>query len=100
MPFAFALLRAARTSGDFRYLWVAIAASLCVAATLILGKARGRTFAAASALSASAWLVATLATGLVSSRLGWGSGPGMWIVVAAFSLCGASGYVLQRLLRR
>src|SRR5438093_11243582 len=76
IPFAFALVRALRTGYDFRYLWVALASLLGAAALMAVRKRDNRKPQAAVALSAGAFVMATLCALLAASLLGTTAGLG------------------------
>jgi hypothetical protein len=95
LPFVFALIRAARTWSDLRYLWVA-AASVCgAAAVTAVGRAHSRSAPAAIMLTAAAFLAATLVAVGAASLLGTSVGPGILVVASSFGVCSAIGCVLH-----
>ena len=72
VPFVFALIRAVRTGYDLRYFWVAVASLLGAVTVMTVGKAYSRTPHGAVALSAGAFVVATLFAILTRGYLGPG----------------------------
>lgn len=99
VPFAFALIRAARTGYDLRYLWVAVAALLGAMAFMAAGKASSRRPRVVVALSAGAGVMATLLAVLVALLLGTTAGPGMLVVASGFGFCFAASCLLRTLAR-
>jgi hypothetical protein len=100
LPIAFALIRAARTGYDFRYLWVALASLVGAAAVMKIGKAYSETRRAAIALSAGVFVMATLLAILAASLLGTRLGPGILVVACSFAFCFAISCLCHRLQRR
>jgi peptidoglycan/LPS O-acetylase OafA/YrhL len=98
-PFGFALIRAVRTGSDLRYLWVALASLLGALAVMAVGKAFSRRPPLAVALSAGAFVVATLLAVVAAALLGTTVGPGILVVASAFGLCSAAGCLLDALSR-
>ena len=99
-PFGFALVRAVRTRTDLRYLWRALASVLGTMAVITLGRAYGRRGRAAVALSASAFVSATLFAVSAALLLGTTAGLGLWVVASAFGFCCAASYLLHTLARK
>ena len=99
-PFGFALIRAARTGYDTRYFWVALASLLgAVAAIAAGGQTLSRRPPAVVALSAAAFVTATLLAVFAAWLLGTRVGPGSLVVGAAFGFCCAAGTLLYALAR-
>jgi hypothetical protein len=94
VPFAFALVRAVRTSDDFRYLWVALAALMGATIAMAIGKARMRTTVR---LGLTAFVLATLFATAVALLLGTQLGPAVWLVGSGFGGCLAASSVLHAL---
>ena len=89
MPFAFASIRANRTSWDFRYFLIAFAGLLGAAATLAVwrGYAEGsNTLAMTLAAFVAAALLSVLAAMAIGTRLGLG----LLVVAASFAACFAA----------
>ena len=99
VPFAFALIRAVRTGYDLRYFWVAVASLLGAVTVMTVGKAYSRTPHGAVALSAGAFVVATLFAVLTALLLGTRVGPGSLLVGSAFGFCCAVSRLLHTLAR-
>jgi hypothetical protein len=99
VPFAFALIRAAQTGSDRRYLWLAVASFLGARGMMAFGKRCGRKSIELLALSAAALTVATLLAGSAAYLLGATSAAGIWIVALGFGLCSAAGCALDALSR-
>jgi hypothetical protein len=99
LPFAFGIVRAITTGNDFRYIWVALAAS--VGAAVVRGKetASRRSLRSALAITAAVFVISTCAAGLAAWLLGTAIGPGMLVVVSAFGCCFAIGVCLDALAR-
>ena len=93
LPFAFGLIRAARTASDFRYLWVALASA--AGAALVWKMAKGYPKPAAVALVLA---VATVLAVLAGVLTGAALGP-ILIVGLAFGSCFAAGALLLMLAR-
>ncbi len=94
VPFGFALIRAATTGTDYRYLWLAMASTL--AAGLMVGLARranrgssGRLVRVALAVFAAAG-----ASGVTAFALGAGSAPAVLVVSFGFAVCSGVGLAL------
>lgn len=88
VPFAFATIRLRATGHDMRYLWMAVASTLCAAGVFLSSRSatipsRARTGVAVIAAAACAAAAAIL--------LGATAGSGIAIVAAAFGLCSALG---------
>lgn len=94
VPFAFALIRAARTGNDFRYLWVAAASLIGAIVTTSIVGADANSPRSAFWLSTAVFIVATLVGTLTALLLGTHLGPGVLIVGAAFGFWFAAGAVL------
>ena len=89
MPFAFALIRAIRTSWDFRYFLIASAGLLGAAATLAIGRGYAdgtRGFAMTIAAFVAAVLLSVLAAMAIGTRFGLG----LLVVAASFAVCFAA----------
>jgi hypothetical protein len=99
VPFAFALIRAAQTGSDFRYVWMAVASFMGYAAVIAMGKARAEGPNASRGVSVAAFAAATLLAGLTGYLLGARSPAGILIVSIAFALCWAASYALNTLSR-
>ena len=94
MPFAFASIRAIRTSWDFRYFAIAFAGLLGAAATLALGRgyAHGsNTFAMTLAAFAAAALLSVLSAMAIGTRFGLG----LLVVAASFAVCFAAAVLFH-----
>lgn len=86
VPFAFATIRLLATGHDTRYLWMAVASTLCAAGVLLRSPSipsRARTAVATIAAAVGAAVAAIL--------LGATAGSGIAIVAVAFGLCSAVG---------
>ena len=99
VPFAFALIRAGRTGYDLRYFWVAVASLVGATMVMAAGRAYGRGLEVSVALSAGAFVVATLFAVLAAVLLGTTVGPGILVVASAFGFCCAASCVLHVLAR-
>ena len=99
VPFAFALIRAVRTGYDLRYFWAALASLLGAAAVMAVGKGYGRRPHVAVALSAGAFVVATICAVLAALFLGTSVSPGSLMVGSAFGFCCAVSLLLHTLAR-
>lgn len=99
VPFAFAVIRAARTGYDLRYFWVALASLLGALATIAVGRSHARTRIAFVALSAGVFAIATLVAVLAAALMGTILGLGIIVVAAAFGFCFAVGALLHMLAR-
>ena len=99
VPFAFALIRFGQTGYDVRYLWVALASLLGATMVMVVGKACSRGLTVRVALSAGAFVIATLFAVLVAVLLGTTVGPGILVVASAFGFCSAGSCVLHVLAR-
>ena len=100
VPFVFALIRAVQTGSDLRYLWVALASQLGATMVMVVGRASSRGLKVRAALSAGAFVVATLCAVLVAVLLGTRVGPGILVVASAFGLCAAAGSALASHIER
>jgi hypothetical protein len=98
LPFLFALLRAATTGTDFRYLWVAAAALFGAATFTALTKAPDRR--RRIALSIGAFIVATLCATSAAMLLRTRFGPGLLVVAASFGFCCAAACTLFAITQR
>jgi len=95
LPFAFALIRFGQTGSDLRYLWVALASLLGATMVMAVGKAYSRGLTVRVALSAGAFVIATLFAVLAAVLLGTRMGPGILVVASAFGFCCAASCVLH-----
>jgi hypothetical protein len=95
VPFAFALIRAARSGSDFRYLWVAIASLLGAMAVMAVGQASRSALSVAPALSVGAFITSTLLAVLAAMLLGTTLGPGILVVASSFGFCCAASGLLD-----
>ena len=93
LPFAFGLIRAARTGNDFRYLWVALASAVGAALAMNIAKAHMKPAAVALVLG-----VATVFAVSAGVLTGAALGPNL-IVGLAFGSCFAAGALLLTLAR-
>jgi hypothetical protein len=96
-PFAFALIRAARTGDDFRYFWVAAAAFVGGLLATAVGKPYART---APALFGLILVVATTFAVAAALLIGTVLGPGILVVGLSFGLCFAVSSVLGATVNR
>lgn len=99
VPFAFALIRAARTGNDLRYFWVALASLLGAMATIAVGKAHMRRPIAFVALVAGVFVIATLLAVFAALLIGTTLGLGIIVVGVGFGFCFAVGALLHILAR-
>jgi len=99
IPFAFASIRAVRTTGDLRYIWVACGSILGAAVVTAAARSYSSTRVRAVKVSAAAFVAATLCAVLVALMLGTRLGPGILIVGSAFGFCCAAGCLLHTLAR-
>jgi hypothetical protein len=97
VPFAFALIRAVRTGGDLRYLWVALAALLGATLAMAIGRARRRRTRTSLGLGFTAFVLATLFATAAALLLGTQFGPGVWLVGSGCGGCLAVSSVLYAL---
>ena len=97
VPFGFALIRAVRTGYDLRYFWVALASLLGATLVVATGKAYNRR--PSVALSAGAFVTATLFAVLAALLLGTRVGPASLAVGSAFGFCFAVSHLLHALAR-
>jgi len=95
VPFAFGVVRAARTGQDLRYLWVALAALMGAAIPIALGRRRAPRPATSAALAAIALVLSTVFAMLAARLLGTAIGLGMLVVASAFGLCFAVAGLLD-----
>jgi len=89
MPFAFASIRAIRTTWDFRYFLMAFAGLVGAAATLAIGRGYAggsNTFAMTLAAFVAAGLLTVVAAIAIGTRLGLG----LLVVAASFAACFAA----------
>ena len=99
VPFAFALIRLGQTGYDVRYLWVALASLLGATMVMVVGKACSRGLTVRVALSAGAFVIATLFAVLAAVLLGTTVGPGILVVASACGICCAASCLLHVLAR-
>ena len=99
VPFAFGLIRAARTGYDFRYFWVALASLLGAMATIAVGRAHPRRPIAFVALVVGVFVIATLVAVFAALLMGTTLGLGIITVGAAFGFCFAIGALINILAR-
>ena len=91
VPFAFAGIRWFTTGTDTRYLWMALASTLCAALIVRFARIRRSVRAAVAVAAASAGAAA-----IAIAFLGATAGLGIAIVAGSFGLCsglGVSGYM-------
>ena len=100
LPFLFGLLRAATTSNDFRYLWVAAAALFGAGTVTAAAGGRMRQPRVALAVSVASFVVATLFATGAGVMQGTHFGPGLLVVASSFALCCAVGCTLFAITRR
>ena len=100
MPFLFGLLRAATTSNDFRYLWVAAASLFGAGAFTVIARLRMRRPRVALALSVGSFIVAALCATATGMLLGTRFGVGLLVVASSFAFCCAIGCMLFAITRR
>ena len=89
VPFAFAGIRFATTGTDLRYLWMAIASTLCVVGIFLL-RSTQRT-APSPARIGLVFVASATSAATVAIILGATAGPGIAIVALAFGLCSTLG---------
>jgi len=99
VPFAFALIRFGQTGYDVRYLCVALASLLGATMVMVVGNAYTRGLTVRVALSAGAFVIATLCAMLAAVLLGTTVGLGILVVASAFGFCSAASCVLHVLAR-
>jgi hypothetical protein len=99
VPLIFGVLRGAQTGTDFRYLWVAIAASAGAAIGVMVGT-RVVPRIGIFSLFAAAFVVSTLAAALLGRVLGATSIPAVMAVAVFFGFCSAAGQAGVALSRR
>jgi hypothetical protein len=99
LPFAVALVRSFRTNYDLSLLWLAFAAFAGATAVMLLGKARTRPTRTILALSALAFLSATLCSILAGRVLGVTALSNLVMVSTLFGLSWAVSYLLDALSR-
>ena len=99
VPFAFALIRFGQTGYDIRYLCVALASLLGATMVMVVGNAYTRGLTVRVALSAGAFVIATLCAMLAAVLLGTTVGLGILVVASAFGFCCAASCVLHVLAR-
>ena len=89
MPFAFASIRAIRTSWDFRYFTIAAAGLIGAAATVAIGRtyASGWTTVTAALV---AFVTASVLSVLAAMAIGTRLGPGLLVVADSFGACFAA----------
>jgi hypothetical protein len=100
LPFLFGLLRAATTSNDFRYLWVAAASLFGAGVFTAAARGRMRRPRVALALSGGSFVVATLVATAAGMVQGTRFGPGLLVVASSFGFCCAIGCMLFAITRR
>jgi len=100
LPFLFGLLRAATTSNDFRYLWVAAASLFGAGAFTAIARFRMRRPRVVVALSVGSFFVAALCAIATGMLLGTRLGPGLLVVASSFAFCCAIGCLLFAITRR
>lgn len=100
LPFLFGLLRAATTSNDFRYMWVAAASLVGAGAVTAVAGRRMRQPRVALAVSVGSFIVATVVATASGMMQGTRFGPGLLVVGAAFAFCSAVGCALFAITRR
>lgn len=100
LPFLFGLLRAATTSNDFRYIWVAVASLVGAGAVTAAAGKRMRQPRVAVAVSAASFVVATLVATSAGIVQGTRFGPGLLVVASSFAFCCAVGCALFAITRR
>ena len=100
LPFLFGLLRAATTSNDFRYLWVAAASLFGAAVFTAAAGGRMRRLRMALTLSAGSFVVATLLATAAGVLQGTHFGPGLLVVASSFAFSCAVGCTLFAITRR
>ena len=88
VPFAFAGIRLLATGDDLRYLWMAIASTLCAAVVLVRP---GPPAAGSRARTGVATIAAAGCAATVAIALGATAGSGIALVAVAFGLCSALG---------
>jgi hypothetical protein len=99
VPFAVALVRSFRAAYDVSLLWLAFAAFGGAAAVMIVGRARGRPTRTILALSAFAFLVATLCSILAGRVLEIAASFNLAMVSTFFGLSWALSYLFDTLSR-
>jgi len=100
LPFLFGLLRAATTSNDFRYIWVAAASLAGAGAVTAAAGRRMRRPRVALTRSAVSFVVATLFATASGMLQGTRFGPGLLVVASSFAFCCAVGCTLFAITRR
>jgi hypothetical protein len=100
MPFLFGLLRAATTSNDFRYLWVAAASLLGAGAFTAAARGEMRRPRIAVAYSGGSFILATVCATAAGMFLGTRFGAGLLVVSSSFAFCCAVGCTLFAITRR
>lgn len=93
IPFAFAVLRAAGSGTDLRYVWVALAAAVASWAVLIFS---GRGARPTAGRVAVALVAATAAASVAGFAQGAQSVPSVLFVALGFAICEAGGLSLVR----
>ena len=88
VPFAFALIRLLTTGDDMRYLWMAIASTLCAAGVMVRP---GSTAVLRGVHAGVATIAAAAGAALVGVALGARAGPGIAMVSVSFGFCSALG---------
>jgi hypothetical protein len=100
LPFLFGLLRAATTSNDFRYFWVAAASLFGAAVVTAAARGQMRRPRVAVACAVGAFIVGTLCAIAAGMLLGTRLGPGLLVVASSFAFCCAIGCLLFAITRR
>jgi hypothetical protein len=89
IPFAFGIVRALETGRDFRYLLVAVAATLGGMISFAIGRRRSDVI-----LGMAVWLLATVFASVAALVLGTTFGPALIFVAAGFGICTALGIII------
>jgi len=100
VPFAFGAIRAITTGSDFRYIWMALAAALGLAAVTVTLRRRAQTQNDILTRSAGVCVLAAVLAAAAGYALGARSSISVWIVALSFGLCEAVGFALATLSRR
>lgn len=100
VPFAFAAIRAIRTTGDdVRYVWVALASLLGASVVMVVQHDDAARRNRIPLLAAGVFLLSTLTAVLAAWLLGTRVGPGSVLVGSAFGCCyaaSAASWMLAR----
>ncbi len=94
VPIAFAVLRAATTGTDFRYLWLALASTLGAGLMLFITRSTQPVTPGRVVRGAFALLAAAGATAVTAFALGGGSLPALVAIALGFATCSATGLML------